>query len=240
MPRATVLLSGGMDSATTLALATEMGFECHALTARYGQRNAVEIDAAKRVARSLGAATHKVISVPLDTFGGSALTDAIPVPKDRPEGAIRSGGVPPTYVPARNTVLLSLALAHAETLGARDIFLGVNAVDFSGYPDCRSEFIEAFERLANLATKAGIEGERFRVRAPLIAMSKADIVCEGLRLGVDFGLTWSCYDPTAQGEACGRCDACRLRERAFEAAGFEDPLRSSASRSAESKAGARS
>jgi 7-cyano-7-deazaguanine synthase len=219
-PRAVVLLSGGLDSATAAAIARADGFELHALTVAYGQRHRCEIEAARAVARSLGAARHVELQVDLAAFGGSALTDAIDVPKDRP---LDAEGIPATYVPARNTVFLSLALAWAETLGACDLFIGVNALDYSGYPDCRPEFIEAFERLANVATKAGVEGASTRVHAPLIRMSKADIIRRGLALGVDYGLTHSCYDPDASGRPCRRCDSCRLRAKGFAEAGIDDP-----------------
>ena len=213
-----MLVSGGLDSATVLAIAREQVWERHALTVDYGQRHRAELDAAARVAKALGAATHRVVRVELNAFGGSALTDtAIAVPK-RPTEAI-----PVTYVPARNTILLSMALAHAEVLGADAIFTGANAVDFSGYPDCRPEFIAAFERLANVATKRGVEGSRVSIEAPLIALSKADIIRRGAALGVDFSLTVSCYDPDASGGACGECDACRLRRAGFEAARVPDP-----------------
>jgi 7-cyano-7-deazaguanine synthase len=216
---AVVLLSGGMDSAVTLALARERGHACHALAVRYGQRHSAELDAAARVARALGAVDFKVLDIDLRVIGGSALTADIAVPE------APAPGIPATYVPARNTVLLALALGYAEVLGADDLFLGVNAVDYSGYPDCRPAFIEAFERLANLATKAGVEGHRLRVHAPLIALSKARIVEEGLRLGVDFALTVSCYQADSEGRACGRCDACRLRAQGFRDAGVADPTR---------------
>ena len=205
------------------AIAQEQGYACHALSVRYGQRHTSELDAADRVARALDAVAHKTVVVDLRSIGGSALTDAhIDVPLDSPQ---HPGGpaIPVTYVPARNTIMLSLALGWAEVLGAADIFCGVNAVDYSGYPDCRPEFIAAFETLANLATKAGVEGVGFRVHAPLLRMSKADIVHEGLRLGVDFGQTVSCYQADAQGRACGHCDACRLRAEGFAAAGIDDP-----------------
>lgn len=221
---AVVLVSGGMDSAVVLAIAREQGFAVHALSVRYGQRHTSELDAAARVSRALGAVAHKTVNVDLRSIGGSALTDDIDVPVDtvqEPGGP----GIPVTYVPARNTIMLSVALGWAEVLGASDIFCGVNAVDYSGYPDCRPEFIEAFERLANLATKAGVEGAGFRVHAPLQRMSKADIVREGLRLGVDFGDTVSCYQADAAGLACGHCDACRLRAEGFAAAGVPDPTR---------------
>jgi 7-cyano-7-deazaguanine synthase len=224
-PRAVVLLSGGLDSATTLAIAQAEGFEACALTLLYGQRHAVEVDAAREIASSMGVARHVVATIDLRAFGGSALTDDIPVPKDRSEDEIGQG-VPITYVPARNTVFLSLALALAESIEAADIFLGVNALDFSGYPDCRPDFIAAFTRVANLGTRAGVEGERpFRIHTPLIALSKAEIIRCGLDLGVDYALTVSCYDPDRDGVACGRCDACRLRLRGFAAAGTADPIR---------------
>lgn len=215
--RAVVLVSGGMDSAVTLALAREAGFACHALSVDYGQRHASELDAAARVARLLGAAEHKTVHVDLRSIGGSALTADIAVPEHG------GAGIPVTYVPARNTIMLSVALGWAEVLGARDLFCGVNAIDYSGYPDCRPEFIAAFERLAELATKAGVEGARFHVHAPLIRMRKADIVRAGLELGVDFAMTVSCYQADAAGRACGRCDACRLRAQGFAEAGVADP-----------------
>jgi len=217
---AVVLLSGGLDSATTLALAHEQGYCCHAISFDYGQRHDAELAAAARVARALGATEHKVVRLDLGSIGGSALTDAaIAVPETPGEG------IPVTYVPARNTVFLAIALGWAEVLGARDLFIGVNAVDYSGYPDCRPEYIAAFERLANLATRAGVEGERFRVQAPLIDRSKAEIIRLGQRLGVAYGLTVSCYRADADGRACGRCDACRLRRDGFAAAGVTDPTR---------------
>jgi len=221
---AIVLLSGGLDSATTLAIARAEGFACHALSFRYGQRHAAEIASAAAVAAHLGAESHRVIEIDLRAFGGSALTADLPVPKDR-DAAARADGIPITYVPARNTVFLSYALGCAEVLGAENIFLGVNAVDYSGYPDCRPEFVEAYERMANLATRAGVEGRRLSIRAPLIAMSKAEIITRGLELGVDFGLTLSCYDPSEDGAACGRCDACQLRLEGFRQAGRPDPVR---------------
>jgi 7-cyano-7-deazaguanine synthase len=218
--RAVVLLSGGLDSATVLALARRRGYECHPLSADYGQRHGAELDAARRVARSLGAEEPRVVRVGLDAIGGSALTDGrIAVPESP------TPGIPVTYVPARNTVLLGLALGWAEVIGAADIFIGVNAVDYSGYPDCRPEFIEAFERLANLATKAGVEGRAIRIQAPLIRMTKAEILRTGHELGVDYGLTVSCYQADEAGRACGRCDACRLRARGFADAGLEDVTR---------------
>jgi len=222
---AVCLLSGGLDSATTLAIARREGFACCALSFDYGQRHVFEISAARAVAASMGVTDHRIVRLDLSAgggFGHSALTDAIEVPKDRPGG----GGVPVTYVPARNTIFLSIALACAEVVGAFDIFLGVNAVDYSGYPDCRPEFIEAFERLANLATAAAVEGEGiYRIHAPLIRMTKAEIIRAGLELGVDYSLTHSCYDPSADGAACGHCDSCRLRLAGFAAAGAKDPGR---------------
>jgi len=220
MTHAVVLVSGGLDSATVLAMARAEGFVCHALSFAYGQRHAVELDAAARVARTLGAVAHRVIPIDLSAFGGSALTDhSLAVPE------APTAGIPITYVPARNTVFLALALAWAEVLEARDIFIGVNAVDYSGYPDCRPEFIAAFESLANLATRAGVEGRRFRIHTPLIDLSKAEIIRRGLALGVDYGLTLSCYQPDDQGRSCGRCDSCRLRLEGFRAAGGVDPVR---------------
>jgi 7-cyano-7-deazaguanine synthase len=221
---AVVLVSGGMDSAVVLAIAREQGFAVHALSVRYGQRHTSELDAAVRVARALDAVAHKTVSVDLRSIGGSALTDDIDVPLDSDQ---HPGGpeIPVTYVPARNTIMLSLALGWAEVLGSADIFCGVNAVDYSGYPDCRPEFIAQFERLANVATKAGVEGAGLRIHAPLLHLSKADIVREGLRLGVDFAQTVSCYNADATGRACGHCDACRLRAEGFAAAGVPDPTR---------------
>ncbi len=217
---AVVLLSGGLDSATVLAIAREAGYACHALSLDYGQRHSAELAAAARVARSLGAVEHRVIRLGLGDIGGSALTDAsIAVPEHPTEG------IPVTYVPARNTVMLALALAWAEVLGARDIFIGVNAIDYSGYPDCRPEFIEAFERMANLATRAGVEGARLAIHAPLQTLSKADIIRRGAALGVDYAQTVSCYQADAAGLACGRCDSCRLRREGFPAAGIPDPTR---------------
>jgi len=218
---AVVLLSGGLDSYTAAAIAQAEGFRLHALTVAYGQRHAREIEAARAVARALGVARHVEIAVDLATFGGSSLTSDLPVPKDRP---IDPTEIPSTYVPARNTVFLSLALGWAEVLDARDIFIGVNALDYSGYPDCRPEFIAAFEQLATLATAKGVGGARFRVHTPLIALTKAQIVQRGLALGLDYGLTHSCYDPRPDGGPCGRCDSCRLRARGFAEAGVEDPL----------------
>jgi 7-cyano-7-deazaguanine synthase len=219
---AVVLLSGGMDSATAAAIARDQGFEVHALSFRYGQRHAAELEAARRVAERLGAMRHVVLEIDLRAFGGSALTGDLAVPKDTPLDRIGSG-IPATYVPARNTIFLAFALGWAETLDAADIFLGANALDYSGYPDCRPEYIEAFERMANLATRAGVEGRRIRIHTPLINLSKAEIVKLGTRLGVDFGLTWSCYDPAPGGAPCGRCEACILRRKGFREAGMEDP-----------------
>lgn len=218
MRRAIVLLSGGLDSATVLAIAREAGFVCHALSLDYGQRHKAELLAAARVAASLGAVEHRVMRLGLGELGGSALTDAaIAVPETPSEG------IPVTYVPARNTVMLALALAWAEVLGARDVFIGVNAVDYSGYPDCRPEFIAAFERTANLATKAGVEGAALRIHAPLQTLSKADIIQQGVRLGVDYAHTVSCYQADPEGRACGVCDACRLRRQGFDQVGVSDP-----------------
>ncbi|XCV40924.1 7-cyano-7-deazaguanine synthase QueC [Methylococcus sp. ANG] len=220
MKPAVVLLSGGLDSATTLAIARREGFACHAMSFDYGQRHGAELQAARRVAQALGAVEHKTVHIGLDAIGGSALTDlSIAVP-DHPQN-----GIPVTYVPARNTVFLSFALGWAEVLGALDIFIGVNAVDYSGYPDCRPEFIRAFERLANLATKAGVDGGRFRIHTPLIDLSKADIIRTGTALGVDYAQTVSCYAADADGRACGVCDSCRLRRQGFEQAGLADPTR---------------
>lgn len=224
-PPAVVLLSGGLDSATAAAIARSRGFRIFALSIDYGQRHHFELQQAARVARALDVAEHRVVAVNLAAFGGSALTADVPVPLDRTTTEM-DAAIPATYVPARNTVMLSLALAYAETLGACDLFLGVNAVDYSGYPDCRPEFVEAFERLANLATKASVEGSlRFRVHAPLIRMTKAEIIRTGASLGVDYGLTHSCYSPDADGRACGRCDACQLRLRGFAEANLSDPAK---------------
>ena len=220
---AVLLLSGGLDSATTGAIARAEGYELYALSIDYGQRHRFELDAACRVAASLGTTQHVTLSIDLTQFGGSALTSDLAVPKDR-SGEEMERGIPITYVPARNTVFLSLGLAYAEALQAGDIFVGVNAVDYSGYPDCRPEYIEAFERMANLATKAGVEGTlRFKVHTPLIRMTKAEIIRRGVELGVQYDLTHSCYDPDAAGISCGRCDACQLRLKGFREAGFEDP-----------------
>ncbi|MEP7327457.1 MAG: 7-cyano-7-deazaguanine synthase QueC [Gemmatimonadota bacterium] len=221
-PRAVVLLSGGLDSATTMAIARAQGFEIHALSFAYGQRHAVELEAARRVAEALSATRHIVATIDLGAFGGSALTADIPVPKDRKEADLGSD-IPITYVPARNTIFLSYALGWAEVLDARDIFIGVNALDYSGYPDCRPEFIAAFERAANLGTRAGVEGRGVRIHAPLIALSKKEIIARGLELGVDYSITVSCYDPSPGGTRCGRCDACLLREQGFASLGIRDP-----------------
>ena len=222
---AVVLLSGGLDSTTTLAIAQAEGFDITAITFRYGQRHEVEVAAAERIAEHFKVARHVIVPIDLRQFGGSALTSDAPVPKDRPIEEM-STGIPITYVPARNTIFLSFALALAEVSKASDIFIGVNALDYSGYPDCRPEFIEAFERLANLATKAGVEGSlRLKIHTPLIQLTKAQIIQRGLQLGVDYSLTTSCYDPTPQGLACGRCDACLLRLKGFADAGTSDPIR---------------
>jgi len=218
--KAVILLSGGLDSATVVAMAKAQGYDCYSMSFDYGQRHRAELHAAERVARQLGVVEHKVIGMNLNGIGGSALTDSsMDVPEELADG------IPVTYVPARNTLFLSLALGWAEVLGARDIFIGVNAVDYSGYPDCRPEFVEAFERLANLATKAGVEGQGFTIRAPLQNLSKAQIVQEGVRLGVDYAMTVSCYQADDMGRACGKCDSCRLRAAGFAAAGIEDPTR---------------
>lgn len=222
MKRAVVLVSGGLDSATALALCVREEFEPYVLSFDYGQRHNLEVRAAQRVAASLGAREHRTVVIDLRIFGGSALTDEIPVPKSR-EGR-NSSGIPITYVPARNTIFLSYALAWSEVLGAADIFIGVTAIDYSGYPDCRPAFIAAFEDLASLATKAGVEGTRFRIHAPLLAMSKAQIIRKGIELGVDFGLTHSCYDPTPDSLACGACDSCRIRLEGFREVGRKDPI----------------
>jgi len=222
--RAVVLLSGGLDSSTVLAIARSQGYELFALSFSYGQRHLIELEAASRVAASIGVAAHRVAKIDLRIFGGSALTADIDVPKGR-DAEQMSHGIPITYVPARNTIFLSFALAWAEVLGSSDIFIGVNALDYSGYPDCRPEFIEAFEKMANLATKAGVEGRQaLKIHTPLIALSKAEIVRKGLELGVDYGLTSSCYDPSAAGEPCGQCDSCLLRRKGFRENGMEDPL----------------
>jgi 7-cyano-7-deazaguanine synthase len=233
--RAVVLLSGGMDSATAAAMTKARGFELYALSFRYGQRHALELEAASRIAARLGAARHAIVDIDLRAFGGSALTAEIAVPKDRPADRIGSG-VPVTYVPARNTIFLSFALAWAETLGITDLVMGVNALDYSGYPDCRPEYIAAFQHLANLATRAGTElKQRFTIHTPLILLSKREIVERGTALGLDYGLTLSCYDPSAAGEACGHCDACQLRLKGFREAGMEDPGRYQTARSVNSE-----
>jgi 7-cyano-7-deazaguanine synthase len=225
LKRAVVLLSGGLDSATILAIARSQGYEPYALSFSYGQRHAWELEAAKRVAASLGAAQHRIATIDLRIFGGSALTADIEVPKGRDEGEMGQG-IPITYVPARNTIFLSFALAWAEVLESSDIFIGVNALDYSGYPDCRREFIEAFEKMANLATKAGVEGrQRVKIHTPLIALTKAQIIQKGIELGVDYGLTSSCYDPFPDGQPCGECDSCLLRQKGFRENEIEDPLR---------------
>jgi 7-cyano-7-deazaguanine synthase len=221
--KAVVLLSGGLDSATTCALAREAGYAVYALSVDYGQRHRIELERARQQARSLGVVEHRIVAVDLRAIGGSALTASIPVPKDRPAEALTQG-IPVTYVPARNTLLLALALGYAETIGAFDIFIGANVLDYSGYPDCRPEFLRAFESLAQLATQAGVEGRgRFRIHAPLLYLTKAEIIRQGQRLGVDYALTLSCYDPDPQGRACGRCDACQLRRKGFAEAGIADP-----------------
>ncbi len=224
MKRAVVLLSGGIDSTTTLAIAIAEGYEAYALSFEYGQRHEIETQAARRVANSLGAKEHRVAKIDLRVFGGSALTDDVDVPKKRSETEI-AHEIPLTYVPARNTIFLAYALAWAEVIPANDIFLGVNAIDYSGYPDCRPEFIEAFETLANVGTKAGIESRRFYVHTPLIKFSKAEIIRKAVELGVDLSLTHSCYDPTQEGLACGECDSCLLRLKGFREAGTKDPIR---------------
>lgn len=223
--KAVVLLSGGLDSATTLAVARSEGFQCYGLTFRYGQRNQLEIEAAKKVSNFLGVSEHRIIDIDLAQFGGSALTDPnVEVPKNRDDFG-KANRIPPTYVPARNTIFLSCALAWAEVLETFDIFIGVNATDYSGYPDCRAEFIVAFEKTANLATAAAIEGRgKFRVHTPIIKMSKSEIVLTGTKLGVDYSLTHSCYDPDDEGRSCGRCDSCRLRLKGFAEAGLKDPI----------------
>ena len=224
MKKAVVLLSGGVDSATTLAIARAEGYELYALSFSYGQRHSRELESARRVAAALGAKEHLILTLDLRAIGGSALTADIPVPKGRSAEEI-GRGIPVTYVPARNTIFLSHALAWAEVLGAEHIFFGANIYDYSGYPDCRREYVDAFERMANLATKAGVEGtSRFKIHTPLIRMTKAEIVRRGHDLGLDFGLTWSCYEPTSDSKACGRCDSCLLRKKGFAEAGLTDPL----------------
>jgi 7-cyano-7-deazaguanine synthase len=224
MKRAVVLLSGGIDSTTTLGVAIAEGYEAYALSFDYGQRHCIETEAAQRVASSLGTKEHRIAKIDLRVFGSSALTDDVAVPKQRAEKEI-AHEIPVTYVPARNTIFLAYALAWAEVIPANDIFIGVNAIDYSGYPDCRPEFIEAFEALANLATKAGVEGRRFQIHTPLIKFSKADIIRKGIELGIDFSLTHSCYDPTSEDLACGECDSCLLRLKGFHEAGLKDPIR---------------
>ncbi len=225
MPTAVLLLSGGLDSTTMLALATKEGYDVYAMTFRYGQRHSAEIEAARRVAKHFGVHDHVIVDIDLRTFGGSALTADIDVPKDRSDDAIAKG-IPITYVPARNTIFLSFCLAWAEVLGASDIFIGVNALDYSGYPDCRPEYVAAFERMANLGTRGGVEGTTpVRIRTPLMDLTKREIVQLGLSLGVDYAITLSCYDPSPDGVACGHCDACRLRLRGFSEAGADDPAR---------------
>src|SRR6266404_9507669 len=224
MKRAVVLLSGGIDSTTTLAMAIAEGYQVYALSFDYGQRHQIELDTARRIADSLGAKEHRVAKIDRRIFGGSALTDDIDVPRHRAEKEI-AHGIPVTYVPARNTVFLAYALAWAEVIPANDIFIGVNAIDYSGYPDCRPEFIEAFENLANVGTKAGVEGRRFQIHTPLIKFPKADIIRKAVDLGVDLSLTHSCYDPTPEGVACGECDSCLLRLKGFREAGLKDPIR---------------
>ena len=232
---AVVLLSGGLDSTTVLAIAKMEGFAIHALSFRYGQRHSLEIDAARRIADHAGVAEHHIVEIDLTAFGGSALTDDIPVPKDRDLSPASADAkeIPITYVPARNTIFLSYAVALAEVIGASNIFIGVNALDYSGYPDCRPEYIQAFEKMANLATRAGVEGKtRLSIRTPLISLSKAAIITLGTSLGVDYSETTSCYDPSPAGEACGRCDACQLRLKGFSEAGLEDPIAYATARSA--------
>jgi 7-cyano-7-deazaguanine synthase len=223
--RAVVLLSGGLDSATVLAIARTQGYELYALSFSYGQRHIIELEAARRVSAAIGVTAHRIAAIDLRIFGGSALTGDFAVPKGRDADAM-SHGIPITYVPARNTIFLSFALAWAEVLGSSDIFIGVNALDYSGYPDCRPEFIEAFEKMANLATKAGVEGrQRLTIHTPLIALTKAQIIDRGIELGVDYGLTSSCYDPGTKGEPCGECDSCLLRQKGFRENGIDDPLK---------------
>jgi 7-cyano-7-deazaguanine synthase len=224
MKHAVVLLSGGLDSTTTLAIAIAMGYETHALSFDYGQRHAREVEAARRVAKALGATEHRVAKIDLRLFGGSALTNGADVPKSRSEDEI-GRGIPPTYVPARNTIFLAYALGWAEVLDAGHIFIGVNAIDYSGYPDCRPEFIAMFEMLANMGTKAGVEGRRFQIHAPLVKFSKAQIIGKATELNVDLSLTHSCYDPTPEGLACGKCDSCQLRVKGFREAGLTDPIK---------------
>ena len=225
MTRAVILLSGGLDSTTTLAVAKAAGFDCFALSVDYGQRHRVELERATMVAKAMGVVEHRTVTIDLRAIGGSALTDDLAVPKDRSDGEM-GAGIPITYVPARNTILLGIALGYAETVRAFDLFIGANVLDYSGYPDCRPEFLSAFASLATLATKAGVEGtDRFRVHAPLLKMTKAEIIREGVRLGVDYSLTLSCYDPDRMGLACGRCDSCQLRKKGFQEANIDDPTR---------------
>jgi 7-cyano-7-deazaguanine synthase len=223
LKKAVILLSGGLDSSTAMAIARNEGYEVYSLSFRYGQRHTSEIEASRKVARSLGASKHVILDIDLRSFGRSALTDDIAVPKD-PDTTHIGHGIPVTYVPARNTIFLSFAVAFAETLGSRDIFIGVNAIDYSGYPDCRPEFIAAFENVANLGTKAGVEGRTFSIHAPLINMTKSQIIQKGLSLGVDYSLTSTCYDPSPGGKACGQCEACILRREGFRQAGIPDPV----------------
>lgn len=220
MPKAVVLFSGGIDSSTVLAIAARDGYDCYALSFQYGQRHSAELDAARRLATKAGVKAHRIFPIDLSLFGGSALTDTSIAVPEQP-----TTGIPMTYVPARNSIFLCVALSWAEVLGSRDLYIGVNAIDYSGYPDCRPEFIEAFESMANLGTKAGVEGDRFHVHTPLICMSKADIIRQGMALGVDYSLTVSCYAADAEGRACGRCDSCRLRAKGFDEAGIADPTR---------------
>ena len=222
--RAVVLLSGGIDSAITLAIAKNAGFQCYCMSFEYGQRHKIEIEAARRIAESLGAREHRIVKIDLRALGGSALTGDIPVPTDRTESEMASS-IPVTYVPARNTIFLSFALGWAEVLGAEDIFTGVNQIDYPGYPDCRKEFVEAFQRMARLATRAGVEGRPLRIHTPLIYHTKVDIIRRGAELGVDFSITHSCYDPSEDGLACGRCDSCLIRREGFRKAGVPDPTR---------------
>jgi len=223
--QAVVLLSGGLDSSTTLAIAKSEGFSCHALSFRYGQRNRIELESARRIARALGAAEHVIFDIDLSLFGGSALTGDGDIPRDRTEQDITDGSIPASYVPARNTVFLSIGLAWAESLGACHIFIGVNALDYSGYPDCREEFIRSFEHTANLGTRSGTQGSPYSIHAPLVHLTKSDIIRKGSKLGVDYSMTVSCYDPDEQGRACARCDACLLRKKGFREAGIADPTR---------------
>jgi len=224
-PKAVVLLSGGIDSSTTLAIAKSMGFVCYALSFRYGQNNAVELESAGKIAAQLGVGKHVVLDIDLSIFGGSALTGSGQIPKDRTDEQISSGDIPASYVPARNTVFLSLGLAWAESIGAHDIFIGVNALDYSGYPDCREEFIRSFEQTANLGTREGTTGNKYKIHTPLINLTKAQIIKKGTELGVDYSNTISCYDPDKNGVSCGRCDSCLLRKKGFKEAGIKDPTK---------------